>query len=112
MAPTLPIAALLSSIPGARRREKARDGSRVPQVCFCTWGLYSCSFLSSNFYFLSGQRRAELAGGEIFQGAEASVEFGGRQAPQAVERPQKIRRWSVTLARVASKDNTVAAQAL
>src|SRR5207249_3007222 len=28
MPPTLPIAALLSSIPGARPREKARDGSR------------------------------------------------------------------------------------
>ncbi len=45
--------------------------------------------------------RAELAGGEVFQGAEASVEFGGRQAPQAVERAQKIPDRTVTLARVA-----------
>jgi len=29
------------------------------------------------------ERRAELAWGEIFQGAEASVEVGGRQAPLA-----------------------------
>jgi len=33
---------------------------------------------------------AELACGEIFQGAKACVEFGGRQAPLAVERAQKI----------------------
>jgi hypothetical protein len=26
------------------------------------------------------EHRPELAGGEVFQGAEASVEFGGRQA--------------------------------
>src|SRR5258708_39587114 len=47
------------------------------------------------------QAGAELACGEIFQGAEAYVEFGGRQAPLAVERAQKIRRRTVTLARVA-----------
>src|SRR5216684_5085014 len=47
------------------------------------------------------QRRGELAGGEIFQGAKASVEFGGRQAPQAVEGAQKIPGRPVTLARVA-----------
>src|SRR6266567_3371308 len=35
-------------------------------------------------------RRAELACGEIFQGAKASVEFGGRQAALAVESAQKI----------------------
>ena len=45
--------------------------------------------------------RGELACGEIFQGAEACVEFGGRQAPQAVERTQKIRGRAVALARVA-----------
>ena len=45
--------------------------------------------------------RAELAGGEIFQGAKASVEFGGREAPLAVERAQKIRDRAVALARVA-----------
>ncbi len=47
------------------------------------------------------QLRAELSCGEIFQGAEASVEFGGRQAPQAVEGAQKIPGRTVALARVA-----------
>src|SRR6266699_6889420 len=46
-------------------------------------------------------RRAELACGEIFQGAKASVEFGGRQAALAVESTQKIRGRTVALARVA-----------
>src|SRR6266581_3942799 len=46
-------------------------------------------------------RRAELACGEIFQGAEASVEFGGREAALAVESAQKIRDRTVALARVA-----------
>src|SRR6266487_3040988 len=46
-------------------------------------------------------KRGELAGGEIFQGAEASVEFGGRQAPLAVGSAQKIRGRTVALARVA-----------
>src|SRR6266571_8692889 len=46
-------------------------------------------------------KRAELACGEIFQGAKASVEFGGRQAPLAVESAQKIRDRTVALARVA-----------
>ena len=32
---------------------------------------------------------AELACGEVFQGAQAGVEFGGRQAALAVERAQK-----------------------
>src|SRR5258708_16498954 len=39
------------------------------------------------------EHRAELACGEIFQGAEAAVEFGGRQAPEAVERTQKNPGW-------------------
>src|SRR6266705_845606 len=47
------------------------------------------------------ERRAELACGEVFQGAEASVEFGGRQAPLAVESAQKIRGWTVALAGIA-----------
>jgi hypothetical protein len=38
-----------------------------------------------------GQHRAELAGGDVFQCAEACVELGGGHAPQAVERAQKIR---------------------
>ncbi len=46
-------------------------------------------------------RRAELACGEIFQGAKASVEFRGREAPQAVESAQKIPGRTVALARVA-----------
>src|SRR5216683_6884919 len=45
--------------------------------------------------------RAELACGEVFQGAKAAVEFGRRQAPQAVERAQKIPGRTVALARVA-----------
>src|SRR5437879_5470067 len=59
---------------------------------------FSCPF--SIFYFQNAER-AELACGEIFQGAEASVEFGGRQAPLAVESAQKIPGRTVTLARVA-----------
>src|SRR5215472_10555550 len=35
--------------------------------------------------------RAELACCEIFQGAKAAVEFGGRQAALAIENTQKIR---------------------
>src|SRR5438445_2827629 len=42
--------------------------------------------------------RAELACGEIFQGAKASVEFGGCQAALAVESAQKIRDRTVALA--------------
>src|SRR5437879_13551638 len=57
---------------------------------------FSCPF--SIFYFQNAER-AELACGEIFQGAEASVEFGGRQAPLAVESAQKIRGRTVALAR-------------
>src|SRR5207249_1632266 len=95
MHPTLPIAALLSSIPGARPREKARDGSRDacdrPDPTNIT--RQSLGSLKSH--------RAELASGEILQGAEACVEFGGRQAPQAVERAQKIPGRTVALARVA-----------
>src|SRR6266481_4724683 len=47
------------------------------------------------------EQGAELAGGEIFQGAKTAVEFGGRQAALAVERAQKIRDRTVALARVA-----------
>src|SRR5229473_2687031 len=47
------------------------------------------------------EHRAELACGEIFHGAQARVEFGGRQASQAVERAQKIRGRTAALVRVA-----------
>src|SRR5258708_30038869 len=47
------------------------------------------------------EQRAELAGGEVFQGAEAGVEFGGREAALAVESAQKIPRRTVGLAEVA-----------
>ncbi len=47
------------------------------------------------------QAGAELAYGEVFQGAKTGVEFGRRQAPLAVERAQKIRRRTIALARVA-----------
>src|SRR6266704_758440 len=46
-------------------------------------------------------KRGEFACGEIFQGAKTAVEFGGREAPQAVESAQKIRDRTVALARVA-----------
>src|SRR5712664_515066 len=69
--------------------------------CGMNGGVFLLPF--SNFYFLFSKSGggAELACRETFQGAEACVEFRGRQAPQAVERPQKIRRCSVALARVA-----------
>ena len=41
----------------------------------------------------------ELACGDFFQGAEASIEFRGHQAPMAVE--EKILGRTVALARVA-----------
>src|SRR6266849_1355339 len=47
------------------------------------------------------EHRAELAGGEIFHGAQARVELGRRQAPQAIENTQKIRYRTVAFARVA-----------
>jgi len=47
------------------------------------------------------EHRAELAGGEIFQGSKPSVEFGGRQAPQAIENAQEIPGRTIALARVA-----------
>src|SRR5229473_6912916 len=47
------------------------------------------------------EHRAELAGGEIFQGAKASIKFRGRQPPQAVESAQKVPGRTVGLARVA-----------
>src|SRR5260370_1218169 len=61
-------------------------------------------FLFSFFQFLFSffrQCRAELAGGEVFQGAEACVEFGGGQAALAGGRAQKVRGRTVALARVA-----------
>src|SRR5260370_13262724 len=51
MAPTLPVAALLSSIPGARPRlnsEIAFGGPGAPGMLLYL-GSFSCSFLSSNF---------------------------------------------------------------
>src|SRR6266567_9236200 len=46
-------------------------------------------------------KRAELACGEIFQGAKASVEFGRGEAALAVERAQKILGRTVALAGIA-----------
>ena len=54
------------------------------------WRLESFSFPFSSFYFLVRQRRAELAGGESVEGAEAGGEFGGSQATLAVEPAEKI----------------------
>jgi hypothetical protein len=62
-------------------------------------------FLPPFFQFLFSilylHRGPELARGEIFQSAEASVEFRGREAPLAVERAQEIRGRLVILAEVA-----------
>jgi hypothetical protein len=55
----------------------------------------------ASYLLLGRKQRAELACGEVFQGAKACVELGGGQAPLAVERAQKIRDGTVALARVA-----------
>src|SRR5260370_28383140 len=78
MAPTFPIAALLSSIPGARPREKARHESGKPGT--------DRTLHHPTITWIPQPHRAELASGEILQSAKTSVEFGRRQAPQAVER--------------------------
>jgi len=62
------------------------------------WGLPLLLFLISIFYL---QGRPELACGEIFQRAEARVEFLRRQAALTVERAQKIADRTVGFARVA-----------
>jgi len=41
--------------------------------------------------------REELAGGEIFQGAKAGIEFGGCQAALALEVAEKVRSWPVMM---------------
>ena len=63
---------------GACRAQKRRAGARPLQT-----------------------HRGELACGEVFQGAEAGVEFSWRQAALAVERAQKIRGGMLALAEVA-----------
>jgi hypothetical protein len=63
------------------------------------WGLSTAPFPISIFHFPAKQGAACQR--EIFQGAETSVEFGGRQAPLALERAQKIPDRAVALARVA-----------
>src|SRR6266849_4346411 len=76
--------------------EQARPGGKVEGTAFRLLpGIFDAVPLHG------WGRRAELACGEIFQGAEASVEFGGRQAALAVESAQKIRDRTVALARVA-----------
>src|SRR5216683_5853407 len=76
--------------------EQARPGGKVEGTAFRLLpGIFDAVPLHGR------EHRAELAGGEIFQGAEASVEFGGRQAPLAVESAQKIPGGTVALARVA-----------
>jgi len=62
------------------------------------WGLPLLLFLISIFYL---QVRPQLACGEIFQRAEARVEFLRRQAALTVERAQKIADRTVGFARVA-----------
>lgn len=48
-----------------------------------------CAFFAPRS-FQSGQRRAELAGGKGFEGAEAGGELGGIQVALAVEPAEKI----------------------
>jgi hypothetical protein len=47
------------------------------------------------------QRRAELAGGEGVEGAEAAGEFGGVQVALGVKPVEKIVRWLLPFLRVA-----------
>ena len=76
--------------------EQARPGGKVEGTAFRLLpGIFDAVPLHGR------QQRAELACGEIFQGAKTAVEFGGRQAALAVESAQKIPGRTVTLARVA-----------
>src|SRR5260370_33798848 len=85
-----------------RREERARHSSCCPESTMPVLPRRGCQAGAQHAAPLHGwELRGELACGEIFQGAEARVEFGGRQAPQAVESAQKIRRGTVALARVA-----------
>src|SRR5216684_1803542 len=76
--------------------EQARPGGKVEGTAFRLLpGIFDAVPLHGR------QQRGELASGEVFQGAKACVEFGGRQAALAVESAQKIRDRTVALARVA-----------
>src|SRR6266851_8305990 len=86
----------MSRLRRSNEAEQARPGGKVEGTSFrLLQGIYDAVPLHGR------ERRGELAGGEIFQGAEASVKFGGREAPQAVESAQKIPGRTVALARVA-----------
>ena len=85
-----------------RREERARHSSCCPESTMPVLPRRGCQAGAQHAAPLHGwEQRGELACGEVFQGAEASVEFGGRQAPQAVESAQKIPGRTVALARVA-----------
>ena len=86
----------MSRLGRSNEAEQARPGGKVEATAFRPLpGIFDAVPLHG------WEQRAELACGEIFQGAESSVEFGGRQAAQAVERAQKIRDRTGALARVA-----------
>src|SRR5260370_1574290 len=85
-----------------RREERARHSSCCPESTMPVLPRRGCQAGAQHAAPLHGwEQRGELACGEVFQGAKAAVEFGGRQAPQAVESAQKIRGRTVALARVA-----------
>jgi len=96
----MPVAAQMQQARGRGLIPKTPLGGPSLRVGFMQgWGLSTAFF---QFIFsIFRQCRAELACGEIFQGAKARVELGGVQAAQAIERAQKIRGWAVALARVA-----------
>src|SRR6266571_3916931 len=86
----------MSRLRRSNEAEQARPGGKVEGTSFrLLQGIYDAVPLHGR------ERGAELAGGEIFQGAEASVEFGRGEAALAVESAQKIRDRTVALARVA-----------
>src|SRR5260370_34503302 len=70
-------------VPHLSRSGRDPCGWRSPRPGRGKGGSFCCPF--SNFYFLVGQGRAELAGGEGVKGAEAGSEFGGVQLALAVE---------------------------
>src|SRR5712664_67338 len=85
-----------------RREKRARDSGVCPESTMPVLPRRGCQAGAQHAAPLHGwEQRADLAGGEIFQGAKACVEFGGREAPLAVENAQKVRGRTVALARVA-----------
>jgi hypothetical protein len=78
------------------------QGCRVPQVALFYLGLLvfsqGCTPLTREVFSGSthgagrkgGERRKQLAGGQLIQGAEAAAKLGSAQTALAVEPPQKL----------------------